>query len=754
MKIAVNARPGRLLSLADSLFGSSWRDPVKIIALAASAAITLAAVILFSPSGPLSARRSLAGFEAGKVADRDLTADRSLIYLDQAATDMAIRARESQVKPIYRVDEKIGETVLARFAEFRDFALGSLDRTVKDDTYVQALRSNNSALSREDAIMIRDVKDAARAFLMAKSYLSALFEEGIASIPEKGLDRYDQDQIEVVTYRDGKLTAEDMPLRDAITLTSWPDAIADRARSGADDAAYPAARVLVKAFIAENLFFDREQSEKMLATARNGVEPVTKAIAKGEKVVKKGYVVDEAQIQKIKALGADLPGLNVATTLGVAGFIFLLYLIGVILMGARLSGMDANRRDYLVVIATATLYFALAVFASRLFPPTGAAPFAVMLPSALVAILVSILYSPRVAAVFSFLISFSLLGIDGSGAGAASALLAFFSGIGGIISAQNAEKRIDLVKAGLFLALFQAVAVLILEALTGHSGSELWQGIFWAAFNGFFCGVLAIGFLPVLEGALNAPTRFRLMELSDLNSPLLKRLLTVAPGTYSHSVMVANLAESACRDIGADAILARVASYYHDVGKMDQPDYFVENQTSYNKHNELKPRLSATVIRSHVKLGVEKARAMRLPNEIVEIISQHHGNGCIAYFYNQALKEEGHADIDDFCYPGSPPKSKEAAVVMLADSVEAASRTLKKPTLPKLEQFVDEIIMDKFRQGLLADSELTFRDLETIKNSFVKILGGHYHSRIEYPKAAKEGPRNGGQGGPYWGERA
>jgi membrane-associated HD superfamily phosphohydrolase len=174
---------------------------------------------------------------------------------------------------------------------------------------------------------------------------------------------------------------------------------------------------------------------------------------------------------------------------------------------------------------------------------------------------------------------------------------------------------------------------------------------------------------------------------------------------------------------------------------MDQPDYYVENQTSYNRHSEIKPRLSATVIRSHVKVGVEKARAMNLPTEVVDIISQHHGNGLIAYFYNQAVKEEGHADKDDFSYPGSPPKSREAAVVMLADTVEAASRTLKKPTQPKLEQFVDEIIMDKFGQGLLSDSELTFRDLETIKNSFVKILAGHFHSRIEYPKAPKESGR-------------
>jgi putative nucleotidyltransferase with HDIG domain len=204
-------------------------------------------------------------------------------------------------------------------------------------------------------------------------------------------------------------------------------------------------------------------------------------------------------------------------------------------------------------------------------------------------------------------------------------------------------------------------------------------------------------------------------------------------------VMVANLAESACREIGADALVARVGAYYHDIGKMDQPEYFVENQTSFNKHDELTPRLSATVIKSHVKLGVEKAKSLSLPDEVVDVISQHHGNGLISWFYDKATKEEGEVNADDFSYPGQPPMTREAAVVMLADTVEAATRTLKKPTMARLEQYVDELIMDKFRQKQLSRSELTFRDLEIIKNAFVKILAGHFHSRIEYPKMRENG---------------
>jgi putative nucleotidyltransferase with HDIG domain len=269
--------------------------------------------------------------------------------------------------------------------------------------------------------------------------------------------------------------------------------------------------------------------------------------------------------------------------------------------------------------------------------------------------------------------------------------------------------------------------------------------LFWAAFNGIVSGMLVLGFLPMLEHALNAVTTFRLMELSDLNSPILKRLFNAAPGTYSHSLMVANLAEAACQEIGANPLLARVGAYYHDIGKMDNPDYFVENQSAYNKHDDIAPRLSATVIRSHVKLGVEKGRHLGLPKEVIDIIAEHHGNSVISWFYHEAMKRETAVNMEDFSYPGNPPRSRESAVVMLADVTEAAVRTLKKPSVARLEKYIQELIMAKFEHGQLSESELTFRDLETIKRSFVRVLAGYYHARIEYPKLPKEAPvTNGG----------
>jgi putative nucleotidyltransferase with HDIG domain len=269
----------------------------------------------------------------------------------------------------------------------------------------------------------------------------------------------------------------------------------------------------------------------------------------------------------------------------------------------------------------------------------------------------------------------------------------------------------------------------------GHAPLEVYPAnLFWGAFNGVASGMLVLGILPLLENAMNAATSFRLVELSDVNAPTLKRLFTVAPGTYSHSMMVANLAEAAAQEIGANALLARVGAYYHDIGKMEQPDYFVENQGEYNKHDDIAPRLSATILRSHVRAGVEKARQLGLPGEVVDIISEHHGNGLIRWFYDAAVKREGTVNREDFCYPGNPPRTRESAVVMLADVTEAATRTLDKPSVSRLEKFITELFEGKIAGGQLSLSEMTFRDLETVKKTFVRVLAGYYHSRIEYPK--------------------
>jgi putative nucleotidyltransferase with HDIG domain len=382
-------------------------------------------------------------------------------------------------------------------------------------------------------------------------------------------------------------------------------------------------------------------------------------------------------------------------------------------------------------------HLAVSALVVRLVPLPDWMPAAVAIPTSAMSMLIAILVSTPVGVFFSLVVSMALLLLTGMGV--QGFLFAFLSGVAATAVVLEAERRIDLVRAGLLLSVFDVLILVTLGLLGNYEPRMLLSLLGWGVANGFLCGILTLGFLPVLELAMNAPTRFKLMELSDLNSPIFKRMLSQAPGTYTHSISVANLAETACEAIGANALLARVSAYYHDIGKVDQADYFIENQKAYNRHDELKPSLSVAVIKSHVRIGIEKARELNLPQAIIDIIAQHHGRGLITYFYHRAVKESTNPRLsrDEYSYPGVRPRTKEAAVLMLADSVEAASRTLKRPNEARLETFVQQLIMEKFSSGELGDSSLTLRDMELIRKSFVHILEGYFHTRIEYPRLAQ-----------------
>ncbi|MDR1363123.1 MAG: HDIG domain-containing protein [Spirochaetaceae bacterium] len=418
---------------------------------------------------------------------------------------------------------------------------------------------------------------------------------------------------------------------------------------------------------------------------------------------------------------------------------FLLFFIFFIFFaGRRFAGMLGRRRTEPEVVLLSILsacYFIAVFFVRNTKMFDGYMPVSIILPTALVVMLVSISIDARLGMIIALILP---LGAFLSGCiNAQSYIVAIASGASSALLLRRARRRMDMVKAGVVIGVVNVISAASVLLIQNCPFQFYLYILFWAAVNGVASGMLVLGFLPVIENALHLATTFRLIELLDTGTPVLRRLESSAPGTYSHSMMVANLAEAACNEIGGNALLARVGAYYHDIGKIDHPEYFVENQKLYNKHNELNPRLSATIIRSHVKLGIEKGRAMGLPNDVISIIAEHHGNSLIKWFYSAALKKEGNVNMEDFCYPGNPPRSRESAVVMLADVTEAATRTLEKPTVARLEKFIGDLFSDKYATGQLSESALTFRDMETIKSSFVRVLVGFYHSRIEYPKVSK-----------------
>jgi len=256
--------------------------------------------------------------------------------------------------------------------------------------------------------------------------------------------------------------------------------------------------------------------------------------------------------------------------------------------------------------------------------------------------------------------------------------------------------------------------------------------------NALGCVLLAVLLLPMAEAFTGIETDLTLLEWSDLNRPLMQRLSLEAPGTYAHTIAIANLAEAACRAIGANPLLARVGAYYHDIGKIAKPQYFVENQAKgRNPHDALRPGASAQIIRNHVREGLELAAEYKLPRALRAFITEHHGTGTISYFLDKARRSDDTVgNADEFAYPGPLPQSAETAVVMLADGIEAATRVLNEPTPEKIRDVIEHIVRQRIEQGQLRDAPLTLRQIEIIKEEFARVLVGMYHSRIEYPPAA------------------
>ncbi|WP_353684959.1 HDIG domain-containing metalloprotein [Thermodesulfovibrio sp. 3907-1M] len=341
---------------------------------------------------------------------------------------------------------------------------------------------------------------------------------------------------------------------------------------------------------------------------------------------------------------------------------------------------------------------------------------------------------------FHTAITFSLILSLMSGIWLKTSLIPLYVFIGcliGAFSLLRCKKRTDIINAGIYIAMANIVSsIAVLLIMGDFSFPSVYFSSVFSVINGLTVSALCFLCLPVIERFFNVTTPLSLIELLDIDHPLMKQLSVEAPGTYHHSMIVGSLAEAASEVVGVNPLLAKVASYYHDIGKIRMPEYFVENQTGcISKHEKLNPHLSSMIIISHVKDGVELAEEYNLPEIIKDVIQQHHGTALVTYFYQKALKEmENPPQEQDYRYPGPKPQTKLAALVMLADAVEAASRTLDDPTPARISGLVDKIIKNIFLDGQLDECEITLKDLSEIKKKFEYILTGIFHRRISYPE--------------------
>lgn len=493
-----------------------------------------------------------------------------------------------------------------------------------------------------------------------------------------------------------------------------------------------AAADLTSAFLTINTAYSAETVKRDMEEAAKAVSPVYVRYVAGQKIVGKGEIVTPLILASLREVGALSPVGGYQQVLGVA-------LMGVLLYAGAAFFFLRYREKMLAkwrTMAAICLLFLTYVFLARLFaifadqnPLWG-----YLVPSALVGLTMAAMLDNLTA-----LFTAGLAGVVGGillKGNFPLAVYVLLSGMAGALAVTRLRKKEMLLKAGVGMSLFLAFTAMLTAALFKELRMVFLSGAIGLG-DGALCVLLTLGAIPVMERISGVFTPMHMMELASPDHPLMKLLISKAPGTYGHSIVVGNLAEAATQAIGADPILARVASYYHDVGKVKRSSFFVENQPEgFNGHDGLKPNLSALVITAHVREGVELAREYRMPPEVVDIIHQHHGTSLVRYFYAQALKDKGPSEKvaeTRFRYPGRKPQTKEAAVVMLADAVEAAAKALDRPTPVQLEQLVRNMIRERLDDGQLDESGLTLADLEKITREFTRVLCGMYHVRVEYP---------------------
>lgn len=487
-------------------------------------------------------------------------------------------------------------------------------------------------------------------------------------------------------------------------------------------------REMCESQIKANYFFDQSKTDEAVKEALKSVSKVM--IKKNQTIVKEGEPITQQQINILAELGLvgeDLSKDYIYTYIILAFFVLFV-------LGMQYMYLKKEKKEILIdtkLVFLILLLNLLSVISARVF--TFVSLF--IIPIACAPILMTVFLDSKISIVINslnLLFVAVIVGFDPQ-----VILIGIVSTIVSSTTLKKVNQRNDILYSTVYVAAAVAVVILSSGILLSNNIKQILLDVILAVFGAFISGILAMGLLPFLESSFSLVTNMKLLELSNPNNPLLKRLLMEAPGTYHHSVMVANLAEVAAEEVGANPMLVRVGAYYHDVGKIKRPFFFGENQLGgTNPHDKISPTLSTTIIISHVKDGLELAKEYDIPKVVSDMIVQHHGTTLVKYFYYTLKNSSENPDEireEDFRYPGPKPQSKEAAIIMMADSVEAAVRSIQEPTLEKIEDMVNNIVKDKMNSNQLNECDLTFRELEVIKACFLRVLKGIYHHRIEYP---------------------
>ena len=645
------------------------------------------------------------------ISKRDIIADKTITVIDTKRTEQHKKDVAMNVEPVLIPAED----------EFIKVNLETLENSI-----VQIRHKNvDNSVKRTELALLFDIsaqykKDYLSNYLLNASdtNLQKIFDKAkitLTSVLNRGIteSEYENSDIDRIILRNIPATT---PRNQATVVTA-----------------------LLKEIITPNLVVDELATEISRKNAQNAVKPYEVVFHKGDKIVFEGEPVTKLKKDALREAGYNVLEINYFGILGV--FVIVAFSTFIFIQYEKNFERVFFEPHHLTITGFLSLIIALIAVAM----PTGFSPNILPLPAFI--IILSIFTNARIAFfAATLLLSVLMIGLHYSIEFVATFLLLnTFAMIS--ISKLKFSRRFDLILTGLKISIAGVLiiaSIYFLEKfLIDIDNAFILRELFLIFLNGILSGIIALGTLPILESTFGIITPYGLAELADHNQPLLKRLQFEAPGTYHHSLMVSNLAEAAAEAIGANPILARVGAFYHDIGKLKRPLFFVENQSYFgieNPHTKLNPRLSKMVITSHPKDGVELAKEYHLPAVISNFILQHHGEGLASYFYNQAIAEEGIENVkeEQFRYTGPKPNMKETAILMIADAVESAVRSLKNPTNEEIEEIIAKIIKERLNDGQLSDAPITLKDLKIISATFNRILRGMQHQRIKYHQDINE----------------
>ncbi len=650
--------------------------------------------------------------EGGQPSPKDFIASKSIVYESRELTEQARREAAEQVTRDYKIDKAVLEAIDQEIDGKFSSLIQEKERVAADET--------NPVLSRDTVQEILGYEIDDGTYQAAVNSTTDKLDELAGKL--KGIiSRYMVDGIQ----------------EQAIPATKSKIIQAVQELSTNNDMQKLAAGVIEHLNLRANLKYDSQSTLEKKEEARQSVDPVVVTIRKNQKIIGMGDIVTAAHIEALQHLGLLRTESPYVSITGLLLFVLVFYgLVGVYLYIYRPDIYNRDRYyNLLGLLIITVLIIAKAVTAINITQRTEISVLVgYLIPMAAGSMLISILLDNKLAIFITVIMSIFVGMITGGEL--QYAVVAMVGGIVSVLSVSKLSQRSDLAKASIYIMIANVLIIVSFGLINKSSFSVLSIGSALGVANGILSSVLTIGMLPFLESAFGITTSVKLLELSNPNQPLLKRLLFEAPGTYHHAIMVGNMAEAAADAVGADSLLARVGAYYHDIGKLKRPYFFIENQFAQNNpHDKLAPTLSTLIITSHIKDGVELAQQHGLPDVIRDIIEQHHGTSLISFFYHKARDGESESTVkaDDFRYDNPKPKTKEAAIVMLADSIEAGVRAMQKPNPGRIEGFVRKIIKDKLEDGQLEECDLTFRELDIIAQACAKILSGIFHTRVEYP---------------------